>query len=79
MQFRIPGTQLQARLFESVATTDSQYNIYDIGIQHNNGDIDSVAVGGSFATAKNWVKTRNEQSDQKAAEQSADNTAPAAA
>ena len=79
MQFRIPGTQLQARLFESVATTDSQYNIYDVGIQHNNGDIDSVAVGGSFATAKNWVKTRNEQSDQKEAEKSADNTAPAAA
>ena len=57
MPFRMPGTRLNVRLFDRVDTVDSQYDIFDVGVQHENGDIDSLVVGGSFATAKRWVKT----------------------
>ena len=53
--FRMPRTNKLARVFTRVETVDPQYDIYDVGIQHENGDIDSVAVGGSFASAKRWL------------------------
>ena len=67
MQFRIPGTQLQVRAFERVKTVDTQYDVFDLGVQHNNGDIDSVVVGGSFATVKNWAKSQDDKAAKKAA------------
>ena len=57
----IPGRTAKIRLVERVRTVDPQYNIYDVGIQHSNGDIDSIAVGGSFATAKRWLAEADER------------------
>ena len=50
--FRLPGTKLQVRVFDRVETTDDQYDVFDIGVQHADGGIDSIVVGGSFYTAK---------------------------
>ena len=61
MQFRIPGRQISVRLFERVGTTDSQYNIYDVGLQQADGSIDSVAVGGSFSYVKSLAKKADER------------------
>ena len=69
MQFRIPGTQLKARLVERVATTDTQYDIYDVGIQHPDGGIDSIAVGGSAYSLKKAIVNLNDKADEKATEQ----------
>ena len=52
MLFKVPGKTIKLRLFERVETTDPQYHIYDIGIQHECGGIDSVAAGGSFHSAE---------------------------
>ena len=52
MQFRIPGRDGRVRLFERVETVDSQYDIFDFGIEQADGSIDSVVVGGSFSYAK---------------------------
>ena len=54
---RIPGTDLSLRLFDRVETGDSQYDVFDVGVQHADGGIDSIAVGGSFAYAKSLIKT----------------------
>lgn len=51
MPIPLPGG-LSLRLFERVPTVDPQYDIVDVGIAHSNGDIDSIAVGGSFASLK---------------------------
>ncbi len=48
MPIPIPGTEYKLRIMDEVATTDGQYSIYDVGIQHPNGGIDSLAIGGSF-------------------------------
>lgn len=61
MPFPLPGTRLNIRLFDRVDTVDSQYDIFDVGVQHANGDIDSLVVGGSFATAKRWAKTLDDR------------------
>jgi membrane glycosyltransferase len=50
--FRLPGTKLQVRVFDRVETKNDQYDVFDIGVQHADGGIDSVVVGGSFHTAK---------------------------
>lgn len=84
MIFKIPGQDVSVRLFERVGTTDSQYDIFDVGLQQKDGSIDSVVVGGSFSYAKSLAR----QADAKKAEKdSADNqtvtvsteTAPATA
>ena len=56
--FKLPGigADRRIRLFERVATKDPQYDIFDVGIQHENGSIDSVVVGGSFASLKSWAR-----------------------
>jgi len=58
MRFQIPGTTDHVRLFERVNQPDG-YDIFDVGLETDVG-IDSLAVGGSFATAKSWVKSKNE-------------------
>ena len=52
MRFTVPGQDISVRLFERVETVDTQYNIYDIGIEQDDGSIDSVVVGGSFSLIK---------------------------
>ena len=69
MPFRIPGTQVKVRLFERVETADKQYDVFDLGIQHNDGAIDSVVVGGSFATAKRWVTDLDDKAAKKREEE----------
>ncbi len=57
MRFKIPGQDLNVRLFERVVCKDGQYDIFDVGIEQADGTIDSVAIGGSFAYAKSVIKT----------------------
>ena len=50
---RIPlNKSLTARVFERVATVDPQYHVYDFGVEHSTGGIDSIAAGGSFHSAR---------------------------
>ena len=65
---RIPGTTMSLRLFDNVATVDEQYNIVDVGIQYEDGAIDSLAVGGSFHSLKRAVNNMNSNADAKPAE-----------
>ena len=65
MRFRIPGKSIHVRIFEPVQTTDEQYYIYDTGLDYGDGTIDSVAVGGSFATLKRLANEADEKSLQK--------------
>ena len=60
---RIPGTKLQLRFAERVATTDGQYDIVDFGVQHEDGGIDSLVVGGSFYSLKKAISTLNDKAD----------------
>lgn len=62
MRFRIPGREVSLRLFERVATTDDQYDVFDFGIEQGDGTIDSIVVGGSFSYAKSLCR----QADAKA-------------
>ena len=65
---RIPGTTMHARIFDRVDTVDTQYDIFDVGVQHENGAIDSLAVGGSFASLKSAVAKLNADADKTASE-----------
>lgn len=66
MRFQIPGRDVHVRFFERVGTSDSQYDIFDVGLEQADGTIDSIAVGGSFSYAKSLIKKAN---DEKAAKQ----------
>ena len=68
MRFRIPGQDLNVRLFERVETVDSQYDIFDCGLEQADGSIDSIVVGGSFSYAKSLVKAIDEKAEAKKAE-----------
>ena len=72
--FGLPGSDLQIRLFESVKTEDTQYNIVDVGVQYKNGGIDSLVFGGSFYTINNLCGSLDEK---KAQEEEAVKTAAA--
>lgn len=61
MRFRIPGQQVCVRLFERVETVDNQYDIFDVGIEQEDGSIDSVVVGGSFSYAKSLCRKADEK------------------
>ncbi len=67
MRFRFPGSKIDLRICEPVPTTDPQYSIVDVGIQYDNADgttsIDSLAVGGSFASARRWIDNANSRVD----------------
>ena len=71
---RIPGTDLSLRLFDRVETTDGQYDVFDVGVQHKGGGIDSLAVGGSFHTAKRCIGNMNSNADKKSDEKSDEKT-----
>lgn len=62
MRIRIPGQQVKVRLFERVETTDNQYDIFDVGIEQEDGSIDSFVVGGSFSYAKSLCRKADEKS-----------------
>ena len=83
MKFRIPGTDMNIRLFEPVATTDTQYGIVDVGVEYKHGGVDSIAVGGSAYTLREAIKAKNAEVDKKAEEKATDRPtateAPAAA
>ena len=59
MAFKFPGSTVTVRLFDKVATEDEQYDVYDIGLQYDEGGIDSVAFGGSFHSLKRGIETIN--------------------
>ena len=61
--FRIPGTTMSLRTFDKVETVDGQYNIVDVGIQYEDGAIDSLAVGGSFHSLKRAISNMNSNAD----------------
>ena len=69
MRIKVPGQDFNVRLFERVKAVDSQYDLFDVGIERPGKDeenpiIDSVCVGGSFAYAKSLVKTIDEKAEQ---------------
>ena len=58
MRFKLPfNNRVTVRLFDEVKTVDDQYAIRDIGFEYKDGSIDSIAVGGSFATARGWFSS----------------------
>lgn len=68
MRFRIPGREVRVRLFERVETKDSQYDIFDVGLEQEDGSIDSVVFGGSFSYAKSLCDKADEAAAKKKAE-----------
>jgi len=68
MLFKVPGQDVSVRLFERVETVDSQYDIYDVGLQQADGSIDSVVMGGSFSYAKSLCRKADEQAEAKKTE-----------
>ena len=79
MRFKIPGKDVTVRLFERVETVDNQYDVFDVGLQQEDGSIDSVVVGGSFSYAKSLVKAADDKAAAKKAEASELTPEPAAA
>ena len=67
MRFRIPGQDINVRLFERVETVDSQYDIFDCGVEQADGTIDSIVIGGSFSYAKSLVTAIDEKAEAKKA------------
>jgi len=70
MRFKLPGSRVHVRLFERVETTNDTYDIFDVGVDFTDKDdqirkIDSVAVGGSFASAKAAIKSYDEKQSAK--------------
>ena len=63
MRFKILGRKLRVRLFEPVLTVDEQYNLYDVGLEQEDGSIDSLAVGGSFSLVKSICRSADERAD----------------
>jgi len=70
MRFKLPGSRVHVRLFERVETSNDTYDIFDVGVDFADGDkiqkIDSIAVGGSFASAKAAIKKMDEKQAEKA-------------
>ena len=67
MSYRIPCTTLRARIFDEVETVDPQYDIFDVGLEHADGGIDSIALGGSAYSLKKAIHNLNRRADDKAA------------
>ena len=65
--FRLPGSKTSIRLFDRVETTDTQYDVFDVGLQYDDGGIDSIVVGGSFYTAKKAVKKLDRNAEKREA------------
>ena len=71
MRFNVPGQSVSVRLFERVVTEDKQYDIFDVGLEQEDGSIDSVVVGGSFSYAKSLAKAMDDKAAAKKAEAAA--------
>ena len=67
MLFKVPGQDVSVRLFERVETKDSQYDIFDVGLQQADGSVDSIVVGGSFSYAKSLCRMADEAHAEKKA------------
>ncbi len=65
MRFKVPGQSVSVRLFERVQTVDNQYDIFDVGIEQEDGSVDSIVVGGSFSYAKSLCRKADEKADAK--------------
>lgn len=61
MRFKVPGQSVSVRLFERVETVDNQYDIFDVGIEQEDGSVDSIVVGGSFSYAKSLCRKADEK------------------
>ena len=70
MRINLPNGN-SIRLFERVETTDSQYFVYDVGLEHADGGIDSLAAGGSFHCARSAYDSWMDSSKKKAAKKAA--------
>jgi len=74
MRFKLPGSRVHVRLFERVETSNDTYDIFDVGVDFADGDkiqkIDSIAIGGSFASAKAAIKKADEKQAAKSAKAS---------
>ena len=66
MIINIPGQTVSVRFFERVETTDKQYDVFDVGVQQEDGSIDSLAVGGSFSYARSLCRAADKQAAKKA-------------
>ncbi len=60
MLFKIGNSGRNIRFFQKVDTVDDQYDIRDIGIEHADGGIDSLVVGGSFYSLKKVIAEADE-------------------
>jgi len=73
MRIKLPGSRVHIRLFERVETTNDTYDIFDVGVDFADGDniqkIDSIAVGGSFASAKAAIRNYEAKQAAKKAEE----------
>ena len=54
MKFKVPNQNIIVRLFERVNTSNTQYDVFDIGIEQPDGSIDSIALGGSFGNSETY-------------------------
>ena len=61
MRFKVPGQSVHVRLFERVETADNQYDIFDVGLEQEDGSIDSMVIGGSFSYAKSLIKAMDDK------------------
>jgi hypothetical protein len=68
MAFRIPGRKESIRVFDRVKCLDTQYDVFDVGVQHADGGIDSVVVGVSAYSLKKAIAALNSKADAKEAE-----------
>ena len=66
MRFRIPGRDVHVRLFERVETTDSQYDVFDTGLEYSCGGVDSVVTGVAAHSFKKWADKQDQDSLKKA-------------
>ena len=58
------------RIMEPVTTEDTQYHIFDTGVDYADGTVDSIAIGGAFATVKRLSDRADDASLRKAAKKS---------
>jgi len=70
MRFQLPFTDnVTVRFFETVETVDTQYDIVDTGLEYEDGSIDSLCFGGSFATLRKAVLNKEDRTVKTAASQ----------
>ena len=64
MRFKLPfNNRVHVRLFEKVETVDDTYRIVDSGLEYKDGSIDSIAVGGNFASLSSWCGVTEDEEE----------------